>query len=96
MQFLLEDNLQQLSKKLGISVSELRKTSRADIDVIMKYVGKHDFSPISEFDPIQLKKGIAIEKEHTTSTLVAELIAKDHLKEDPKYYTKLSKIEKDG
>lgn len=43
----------------------------------------------------QLQKGIKVELEHTTSKDVAEEIATDHLFEDPKYYDKLSTIEKD-
>lgn len=39
----------------------------------------------------QLKIGKQVEKEHTKSSKKAEKIAKDHLKEDPKYYTKLKK-----
>lgn len=41
----------------------------------------------------QLNKGIKVEAEHTTSDSIASEIAKDHLWEDPKYYTKLAKIE---
>ena len=43
---------------------------------------------------LQLKKGIKVELEHTTSMPVAKEIAMDHLYEDPKYYDKLKKIEK--
>ena len=50
----------------------------------------------------QLKKGVKVEREHSRtirrirdeklSTRKAEtLIAKDHIKEDPKYYDKLNK-----
>ena len=41
----------------------------------------------------QLNMGIEIEKEHTDDPAEAKKIAKDHLKEDPKYYTKLKKME---
>jgi Protein of unknown function (DUF5661) len=41
----------------------------------------------------QLKIGIEIEKEHTSNLDVARKIALDHLFEDPKYYTKLKKME---
>lgn len=41
----------------------------------------------------QLKKGQKVEKEHTKDSLKAKEIAMDHLSEDPKYYTKLKKIE---
>ena len=40
------------------------------------------------------KKGTEVELEHTSSWEIAAEIAKDHLFEDPYYYTKLSKIEK--
>ena len=41
----------------------------------------------------EFKKGIGVEMEHTTDREIAKEIALDHLFEDPKYYTKLSKIE---
>jgi hypothetical protein len=41
----------------------------------------------------EFKKGIKTELEHTTDENIAKEIAMDHLYEDPKYYTKLSKIE---
>lgn len=48
------------------------------------------------YDPEQIKMGIAVEKEHTTSSAVAERIAKDHLAEIPDYYTRLKKMEAAG
>jgi hypothetical protein len=41
----------------------------------------------------ELVKGVKTELEHTDSIKIAMEIAKDHLYEDPHYYTKLSKIE---
>ena len=41
----------------------------------------------------QLKDGIEHEKEHSTKNKTAREIALDHLWEDPKYYTKLEKME---
>lgn len=43
----------------------------------------------------QLKKGIAVEKEHSTDPKVAREIALDHLWELPDYYEKLAKVEED-
>ena len=40
----------------------------------------------------ELAKGIKVEMEHTSDKKQAAKIAMDHLYEDPKYYTKLSKI----
>lgn len=48
----------------------------------------------SNFDPKELKMGIEIEKEHTDDIQLAKKISKDHLKEFPKYYTRLKKMEK--
>ena len=47
-----------------------------------------------DYDPEQLKLGIEVEKEHTTNSELAEIIAKHHLAEDSEYYTKLKKMEK--
>jgi hypothetical protein len=41
----------------------------------------------------EFKTGVEIEMEHTDNKSIAREIAKDHLYEDPKYYSKLSKIE---
>ncbi len=57
------------------------------LDAIAKKHGVKDSELRSE-----LKKGIKVEKEHTSSNTKAARIALDHLFEDPKYYTKLNKI----
>lgn len=44
-----------------------------------------------KIDPEQLKMGIEVEQEHTKDLKLAEKIARDHLAEDPEYYTKLKK-----
>lgn len=46
---------------------------------------------ISEINS-QLKKGIEVESEHTSDKKLAEKIAKDHLVENPNYYTILDKV----
>ncbi|MFQ5339913.1 MAG: DUF5661 family protein [Anaerolineae bacterium] len=40
-------------------------------------------------DPWQLQRGIEVEMEHTTDPAQARKIAIDHLREHPKYYSKL-------
>jgi hypothetical protein len=40
-------------------------------------------------DRNELKMGIAVEKEHTQDDALAAKIAMDHLREDPRYYSKL-------
>lgn len=54
------------------------------------------FKPVDdtiEYDPEELAIGIDVEKEHTTNEKLAKVIAKQHLAEDPKYYSKLKKID---
>jgi hypothetical protein len=57
--------------------------------------GKADNRPDSDFDAEQLKNGIKQELEHTNNKKLAKEIAKDHLSEDPKYYSKLKKAKID-
>lgn len=62
---------------------------------IKKMFSKHSDIPDNQFDEDELNKGIDVEKEHTDSIEIAKSIAKDHLLEDPKYYSKLENIHKD-
>lgn len=55
----------------------------------------HKLKP-KDVDPAELKRGIAVEMEHTTDREIAKEIALDHLAEDPKYYTKLKKIHEEA
>jgi len=48
-----------------------------------------------EFDPVQLRRGIKVELEHTGDRRIAMEIAMDHLAEDPRYYQKLALIHQD-
>jgi hypothetical protein len=55
--------------------------------------GEADGAKDNEFDPGQLRMGQHHELEHTDNPAVALEIAKDHLREDPLYYTKLKRME---
>lgn len=48
-----------------------------------------EIKPESEYDQDQLAMGIKEEYEHTDDRRVASIIARQHLEEDPRYYTKL-------
>ena len=52
-----------------------------------------DERPASAYDREELKKGIKTELEHTEDAIIASKIAKDHLDEDPHYYSKLIEME---
>jgi hypothetical protein len=56
--------------------------------------GLGDYRPDSDFDPVQLAKGIKVEMEHTNDPQVAKEIARDHLTEHSNYYIELEKMEK--
>ena len=56
--------------------------------------GLADKKKPSDFDPVQLKAGMAVEREHTSSSAIAREIAMDHLSEDPNYYKKLRRMER--
>ena len=43
-----------------------------------------------------MKKGIKVEREHTSDEAEARIIAMDHLVELPDYYTRLDKMEEEG
>ena len=55
-------------------------------------IAKHHGVGMDELKP-EYDKGIKVEMEHTKSKDIAAEIARDHLYEDPKYYTKLATIE---
>ena len=59
--------------------------TREDINLIAEAYEKN------KVDAEQLNIGIEVEKEHTDDEKLAEEIARDHLAEDPHYYTKLKK-----
>ena len=50
----------------------------------------------SKHDPKEIAMGVKVEMEHTTSPIIAEKIAWDHLVEIPDYYTRLAKMEKEA
>lgn len=59
--------------------------------------GLADRSKPGDFDPKELKMGIEVEREHVgKNTGLAREIAMDHLKEDPRYYTKLKKVHRES
>ena len=46
-----------------------------------------------DYDPEELAKGIEVEMEHTTDKATAEIIAKQHVAENERYYSNLEKID---
>jgi GNAT superfamily N-acetyltransferase len=79
------------SNKINIELSENIKEQLAKGMSLRDIADKHgiSFEELSK----EAKKGVKVEMEHTDDVKVAYDIAKDHLFEDPKYYTKLATIE---
>ena len=53
--------------------------------------GKADGMPDSKYNKPELKKGISHELEHVKNRAMAKEISKDHLEENPRYYSLLDK-----
>lgn len=58
-----------------------------------KHGNKQNYDQVLSVLKKQLSMGMKVEMEHTKDKNTAKEIAMDHLYEDPKYYTKLKKIE---
>lgn len=56
--------------------------------------GIKEIKDITKYDPKEVQMGIKVEMEHTNNPKVAERIAKDHLREHPRYYTYFTEWEK--
>lgn len=56
---------------------------------VLKNQGKAKHKPDDDYCPIELEIGRQVEKEHVDSDDAAKEIAKDHLEENPMYYTKV-------
>ena len=59
------------------------------MDTFKKFFKK--VNPDIDYDPEQVKMGIEVEKEHTNDPKIAEIIAKQHLSCNPRYYSELKK-----
>ena len=94
----LEKDLTSILKQAGATAEPPKPVAAAPepvVKVAEKLVGGvADKVPDAAIPPKALEKGIAEEKEHTKDPETKKEIAKDHLVQDPQYYSKLEKIEK--
>jgi len=79
------------AKGYKLKKEEVLKGGLADNKTLNDLAKKHkvDVNTLTK----ELHNGIKTEMEHTTNKQKAKEIAMDHLAEDPKYYTKLKKVE---
>lgn len=71
-----------------ISVSKGDSEQEQSIRDALKDQGKSKNQPDDKYDLGQLTNGTFVETEHTDDLGAAKEIAKDHLEEDPEYYSK--------
>ena len=83
--------LEHISKQ--IRAAGMAAEQKESLEVLQG--GDADGMSDDAFDPAELAKGIKVEMEHTEDAAQAKEIAKDHLTEDPLYYQKLEKMEKE-
>jgi hypothetical protein len=76
-----------IAEKYGVDPSEAEQYIYTILsDLVGGGKSKGEVGPVDESE---LATGVEIESEHTKDKEIAEKIARDHLAEDPKYYTKL-------
>lgn len=86
-----------MSEKKDCLLKFLLKIVRFFTDEFLMAGLAHDKKiDITTIDVNELKKGIAVEYEHTTSRMLSTKIALDHLAEIPDYYTRLAIMEKNA
>jgi hypothetical protein len=87
-----DDAVHQLADDLDINTDEMETEIYSILSSFLNE-GKSKGAKMN-VDPVEMKEGVKIELEHTNDPDLAEKIARDHLAEDKKYYTKLKTIEK--
>ena len=75
-------------------LSDIVKTLDTKADVEAAYDALKAKVRVRQISASQIRRGTEHELEHTTDRAIARKIACDHLREDPYYYTHLSKMEK--
>lgn len=82
------------SPTIGSGIDEAEEVIQGGISGSMSIedIAKHHGVDLRELID-QYEKGIEVELEHTEDKGMAAEIARDHLYEDPEYYTKLAKME---
>ena len=87
-----DSDVHALAEKLQISPDKMEDQI---YNILRSFLsGGMSQGKIEDVDTDELAMGIKVESEHTDDPVLQEKIARDHLKEDGKYYTKLKEIEK--
>lgn len=81
-----------------VVIKNLERNPKYYSDLDMYFKSDQTGDIMENIDPKELEMGTKHEHEHTKDDALARKIAMDHLKDDPKYYTKLKKagLEQEG
>jgi hypothetical protein len=92
-----DEKIHDLAEKLNVNP---HKFEAAIYEILSSFLSNGRFNESgkkeTDFPADQIKKGIEVEAEHTTSEKMAKRIALDHLAEFPDYYTRLLAMEKEA
>jgi hypothetical protein len=89
-----DDKVHALAKELGMEPDEFEAKIYA---ILSSFLSEGNTKgKKNDVDENELKMGIEVEKEHTSSPIIAEKIARDHLDEIADYYTRLKKMESEA
>ena len=86
-----DDDVHALAERLQMSPHDLEEQIYGILRGLLK--GGKSGGEKNPVDEKELAMGIQVETEHTQDKDIAEKISRDHLAEDPKYYTKLKEME---
>lgn len=86
-----DNSIHALAERIGISAHILENHVYKLFQSFWSEGKSKDFT--GEYDEEQVKMGMKVEMEHTTSPLIAHKIVTDHLAEKKDYYSYLDKME---
>lgn len=91
-----DEKFHTFAESLGMSPHELEDVAYSLLSDVFAQ-GKGDDEGAEELPPKELKKGLDVEKEHTSNPMIAKEIVEDHELEskDNTYYEKLDDMEKE-
>ena len=90
--FIKDSDVHALAERLQIPPDQIEEHI---YNILRSFLaGGKSQGKVEQVDPNELAMGIKVESEHTDDPALQEKIARDHLAENPKYYTDLQKIEK--
>ena len=86
-----DTEIHAIAEKYNVAPSEVEQTIYRILAEFLR--GGLSKGRKTEVDPEEFKLGMQTEQEHSSEPAIVEKIVRDHLTEDPKYYSKLKAME---